>query len=162
MSAPAPVILYAEDSEDDVTLMQRVLTKIAFDGDLMVVPHGLEVIDYLSGTGQYGNREKYPLPHLILLDIKMPRLSGLEVLRWIRRQKGLNATPVLMLTSSNQPCDVAAAYAAKADCYLVKPVDMDAFRGLVKDIARLCVEEPVVIDPRTIRGAVPAPESDAP
>lgn len=157
MSPEAPVILYAEDSEDDVMLMERALETAGFTGTLMVMPHGLEAIDYLSGTGQYSDRTEYPLPRLVLLDVNMPRVSGLEVLRWIRRQEAFRETPVVMLTSSSHLKDVTDAYAAKANSFLVKPVEMDAFRRLVADLVRLSAEPSARFDARSIHGAVPAP-----
>lgn len=162
MSQDPKVILYAEDSEDDVLLLQRAFAKTGLDANIVAVAHGLDAIDYLSGAGRYSDREKYPLPNLILLDIKMPRLDGLEVLKWIRRQEWLRAIPVMMLTSSSQPSDVATAYASKADCYLVKPVEVDALRALVGDLAKWCGDgEAMAINPLRIRGAVPPPRGAA-
>lgn len=155
MSAESSVILYADDSEDDVMLMEHVLAGCGFKGTLMVMSHGLEVIDYLGGAGEYADRKKYPLPKAILLDVNMPRVNGIEVLRWIRRQESLRATPVLMLTSSDHPGDVKNAYAAKADGYLVKPVEIDAFKALVEDLLRFVEGAAPKIGPTCIRGAVP-------
>lgn len=157
MSAERQVILYADDSENDALLMHRVLEKVGFGGELQVVPHGLDVIDYLSGSGHFADRVSYPLPHLVLLDIKMPRVGGLEVLRWIRRNEAFRTTPVLILSASNQERDVVEAYAAKADAYLVKPVEMAAFRALMGAVAPLCGRPAGMIDPREIPGSVPPP-----
>jgi CheY-like chemotaxis protein len=151
------VILYAEDSEDDVVMMHRAFAKAEFTGTLMVLPHGLAVLDYLAGIGAYSNREKYPLPQLILLDVKMPCLGGLEVLKWVRRNELFRDTPVLMLTSCRQATDIAAGYEAKADCYLIKPVDPDAFQILVKDLATLCGCGEGPLNFKALRGAVPVP-----
>ncbi len=160
MNDERQVILYADDSEDDVLLMHRVLEDVGFTGELQVLPHGLDVIDYLSGSGHYADRTLYPLPNLVLLDIKMPRVDGLEVLKWIRRDEALRTTPVLMLSASRQACDVAEAYAAKADAYLVKPVEMTAFRALVTAVTTLCGRSAGTIDPLVIPGSVPAPSRD--
>lgn len=158
MSNGAPrVILYADDSEDDAFLMRRALAKANFTGKLVTVSDGEEVIEYLEGKGPYADRERHPWPCVILLDIKMLHLGGLEVLKWIRGQASFDRIPVLMLTSSSQESDVTAAYALKADAYLVKPADLDVFRALVKDVSELCGTDRTPSAPIAIRGAVPAP-----
>jgi CheY-like chemotaxis protein len=137
--------------------MRRALAKVNFTGELMAVSDGEEVIEYLEGKGGYADRDLHPLPCLILLDIKMLHLGGLEVLKWIRSRTCFDEIPVIMLTSSSQESDVAAAYALKADAYLVKPADLDVFRALVKDITALCGAGRTSDAPIVIRGAVPAP-----
>jgi len=105
-----PPILYAEDDENDAFLANRAFEKAEILNPLVVVSDGKAAIEYLAGTGQYANRTEYPLPCLILLDLKLPRVSGLEVLKWIRSQPSVCTLPVLMLTSSNQDGDVHRAY----------------------------------------------------
>ena len=95
------VILLAEDSEDDVLLVRRAFAKANFLNVLHVVSNGEEAIAYLQGEGQYANRENYPLPSLLLLDWKMPRKGGFEVLQWIRQQPGLSLLRVVVLTAAN-------------------------------------------------------------
>jgi CheY-like chemotaxis protein len=101
---------------------------------LKAVSDGEQAISYLSGQGAYGNRELNPLPLLVLLDIKLPRKSGLEVLEWIRSRPELKNVPVIMLTSSNESNDLDRAYALGANSYLVKTVDLLTMREIVRGI----------------------------
>src|ERR1700753_2252422 len=104
------VILLAEDEEDYVLLMQRSFDRPKIPNPLHVVWNGQEAISYLKGDGKYSNREEYPLPDLFLLDLKLPRVNGFEVLKWVREQPGLAPLRVLVLTSSDQIRDVNEAY----------------------------------------------------
>jgi len=124
------VILLAEDEEDYVLLIQRAFSKANILNPLHVVWNGQEVISYLKGDGKYSNREEYPLPDLLLLDLKMPRVNGFEVLQWIRQQPGLAPLRVLVLTSSDQIRDVNEAYRLGANSFLVKPLDFEDFAQL--------------------------------
>jgi CheY-like chemotaxis protein len=123
------VILIAEDSEDDITLMGRAFRKAGILNPVQVVRDGEETMAYLKGELQYANRVEYPLPALLLLDLKMPHKNGFEVLRWIRAQPGLSALRVVVLTSSERLHDVNLAYQLGANSFLVKPMD---FHDLVK------------------------------
>jgi CheY-like chemotaxis protein len=119
------VILLAEDNADDA-----FFTKLAFDNAgilnaIHVVRDGEEAIAYLSGTGQYKNRAEYPLPALLLLDLKMPLKNGFEVLTWIRGQPALFGLCTIVLSGSNQPKDEQAAYQLGATSYLTKPLVLD-------------------------------------
>lgn len=124
------VILLAEDEEDDVVLIQRAFSLANVPNPLHVVWNGVECISYLRGDGKYSNREEYPLPDLLLLDLKMPRVNGFEVLKWIREQPGLAPLRVLVLTSSDQLRDVNEAYQLGANSFLVKPLDFQDFAQL--------------------------------
>src|SRR5437899_2596022 len=108
-------ILLAEDSEDDVFLIRRAFQKGHISNPLFVVRDGEEAIAYLKGENKYSNRAEYPLPDLLLLDMKMPRLDGLEVLKWARRQPELHQLRIVMLTSSEDMRDVKKAYDAGAN-----------------------------------------------
>ena len=119
------VILLAEDREDDVVIIRRAFLQGRILNPLFVVKDGEEVISYLNGEGKYSNRPEYPLPELILLDLKMPKLDGFEVLRWIRQNPGLKALRVVVLTSSEEISDVNRAYQLGANSFLVKPVNFD-------------------------------------
>ena len=119
------VILLVEDREDDIFLIRRSFEKGGINNPLQVVRDGEEAISYLEGLGRYRNRDEYPLPDLILLDLKMPRIDGFEVLRWIRRQPGLATIRVVVLTSSDAIRDVNRAYALGANSFLVKPLEFE-------------------------------------
>jgi len=119
------VILLGEDREDDVVIIRRAFLQSRILNPLFVVKDGEEVISYLSGKGKYSNRAEFPLPELLLLDLKMPKLDGFEVLRWVRQNPGLQALRVVVLTSSEEISDVNRAYQLGANSFLVKPVNFD-------------------------------------
>jgi len=121
------VILLIDDSDDDCLLIRRAFAKARVLNPLFVVTSGEDALAYLSGSGKYANRAEFPLPSLVLLDIKMPRMDGFEVLRWIRSQPGLRLMRVVMLTSSGDVRDVNLAYQLGANSFLVKPVDFERF-----------------------------------
>ena len=114
-------ILYAEDTEEDIFLLQHAFERTEISHRLIVVQDGQTAIDYLSGTGEFADRANYPLPCLALLDVKMPQKTGFQVLSWIRAQPGLRWLPVIIFTSSADPGDVRQAYDLGANAYLVKP-----------------------------------------
>lgn len=117
-----PVLLLVEDDPADVRLMQRAFSKIDIPARILHVTDGDQAVAYLSGEGQYADREQYPLPWMMLLDIKLPRRSGLEVLQWVRQQSGdISALPVVVFSSSSHGVDVNSAYHYGANSYLVKP-----------------------------------------
>lgn len=131
MKEGAPHILLVEDNLDDVILTRRAFRKASLLANLRVTENGELAIDYLSGAGPYANRDQHPWPGLVLLDLKLPRKSGLEVLRWIRAQPAMRDLPVVVLTSSRQPEDIERAYALGANSYLEKPVDFESLQKLV-------------------------------
>ena len=114
-------ILLVEDNEDDVFLMKRALKGAHISNPLHSVEDGQQAIDYLAGQGPFADREKYPFPAIVFLDLKLPLKSGLEVLEWIRTQPPFENLIVLVLTSSNEPSDLKRAYSLGANSYLVKP-----------------------------------------
>jgi CheY-like chemotaxis protein len=126
MSSQA-VFLLVEDSEDDVLLIQRAFARANVLNPLHIVRGGAEALEYLAGTGRYANREEFPLPAIVLLDLKMPGVDGFEVLRWIRLQPGLKALRVVVLSSSDDMRDVTLAYQLGANSFLIKPVDFERF-----------------------------------
>jgi CheY-like chemotaxis protein len=127
-----PTILLVEDSPNDILLIERAVRQASLAATLSVVRDGDAAVEYLSGAGPYADRQQHPLPILVLLDLKLPRRSGLEVLEWQRQQPGLRRLPVAVLTSSNQLSDVNRAYDLGANSYLVKPVAPNAMLDLVK------------------------------
>src|SRR4051812_32534922 len=127
-----PLILLVEDREDDVLLVQRAFNAAKTDSVIQAVRDGEEAIHYISGIGKYANREEYPVPWLVLLDLKMPRVDGFEVLDWIREQPGLKSMIVVVLTSSDDLRDVNRAYALGANSFMVKPFDFQNTIELAK------------------------------
>lgn len=125
MTAPRhhPIVL-VEDSPDDVLLMQRAFRKLNLLNPLHILHDGEEAISYLADP-------KHDVPALLLLDLKLPRRSGLEVLRWLRGEERLKRCPVVVLTSSREAPDVQAAYDLGANSYLIKPVEFQAFLDMV-------------------------------
>jgi CheY-like chemotaxis protein len=119
------VILLVEDLEDDILLVRRSFKKADITNPLQVVRDGEEAVAYLSGTGRYFNREEYPIPGLILLDLKLPRMDGFEVLYWLRTQPGIGTIPVVVLTSSDQIRDANRAYTLGANSFMVKPMEFE-------------------------------------
>ncbi len=128
------VILVVEDDPNDVLLIQRAFAKARILNPLRTVSNGDEAVAYLSGEGQFADRETYPFPLLVLLDLKLPRRSGLEVLGWIRGREGLKRLPIVVLTSSKESIDINRAYDLGANSYLVKPVGFDSLLELVKSL----------------------------
>jgi CheY-like chemotaxis protein len=123
-------ILLVEDNPVDILLMQRAFRNEAFaNTSLQIVRDGDAAVFYLNGDGEYSDRDRYPLPRIILLDLKLPRRSGHEVLVWLKQQPELKRLPVVMLTSSSQTLDVKRAYDLGVNSYLVKPV---GFASLVE------------------------------
>jgi len=124
-------ILLAEDDPNDVLLIQRAFQKAGLQTVLKVVRDGEQAIDYLSGRGEYANRAKYPLPFLLLLDLKMPGTDGFEVLNWVRGEPDFKRLLTIVLTSSNLQADVDHAYELGANSYLVKPVEFDQMVNMI-------------------------------
>jgi len=135
-------ILLVEDNEDDVFFMQRAIRACGIDHHVQVAEDGQVAIDYFSGTGQYKDRQKFPLPFLIFLDLKMPRRSGLDVLQWIRTQPHLKTMLVLILTTSREDSDVQRAYELGVNSFLVKPPGADQLKDLVALIKSYWLENP--------------------
>ena len=128
------VILLVEDSPDDVALVRRAFRRAAIDTPLVPVSDGDSAVAYLEGTGAYRDRGRHPLPRLVLLDLKLPRRSGLEVLQWMRAQPALQSLVVVILTSSRESVDLQQAYASGANSFLVKPVDFDDLLEMMKTL----------------------------
>jgi CheY-like chemotaxis protein len=125
-------ILVVDDNEDDVLLIERAFNKAGMRERVRVVRDGEQAINYLRGRGIYANREKFPLPFLVLLDLKMPGTDGFEVLQWARGEADLKRLLFVVLTSSNLQTDVDHAYELGANSYLVKPVEFDEMVHLVQ------------------------------
>jgi CheY-like chemotaxis protein len=125
-------ILLVEDDPNDVLLIQRAFQKANLRDVLKVVRDGEQAISYLAGREKYADREQYPLPYLLLLDLKMPGTDGFEVLQWVRGEPDLRRLLVVVLTSSNLQADVDRAYELGANSYLVKPVEFDQMVNMLR------------------------------
>jgi CheY-like chemotaxis protein len=135
MNSLATPILLVEDDANDVLLIQRAFRKASIPRAVHVVEDGERALAYLSGAGPFGDREKYPIPGLVLLDLKLPRKAGLEVLDWVRKHpSALRRLPISMLTSSRQLSDINRAYELGANSYLVKPGEFNALVDLVRSV----------------------------
>ena len=134
MTLSEPTILVVEDNSTDVMLIRRAIDKAKLANPVHVVGDGDAAVEYLSGEGTYRDRETFPLPILMLLDLKLPKRSGLEVLEWLRMQETLKRIPVVVLTSSQQDRDVNAAYDIGVNSYLVKPVEFDGLLQMLKTV----------------------------
>src|ERR1044071_2543046 len=126
------VLLHVEDDPNDVLLLQRAFRKANAQLTIHSVSDGDKAVAYLSGADEFADREKHPLPNMVLLDLKMPRKSGLEVLAWIRAEQKLRRLVVIIFTSSKHDEDVNKAYDLGANSYLVKPVGFDMLVDVCK------------------------------
>jgi CheY-like chemotaxis protein len=124
---PDDVILIAEDNDDHVSLLLRAFRKASLLNPVFVVRNGEEALDYLQGVGQFANRTAYPLPSLLLLDLRMPVMDGFDVLHWIRGNPDFRALRVVVLTASEDLRDVNRAYHMGVNSFLVKPMDLEDF-----------------------------------
>ena len=127
-------ILLVEDSPDDVELAMRALRKQNLLNDVVHVEDGVEALDFMYGRGRFQDRNLNEQPKLILLDLKLPRLDGLEVLATIKADEKLRHIPIVMLTSSREDPDIKQAYKLGANSYIVKPVDFEQFLAAVADV----------------------------
>lgn len=131
MTSPTTTILVVEDDSNDVLLFQRSMRKAGWGNPIQVVNHGDAAVAYLAGTPPFEDRERHPMPCLVLLDLKLPRRGGLEVLAWLRAQPMLRRLPVVILTSSREHGDINRAYELGANSYLVKPGSLQEWQVLV-------------------------------
>jgi PAS domain S-box-containing protein len=133
-------ILLVEDEENDVFFMKHAFKEVGILNPLQVAQDGKEAMDYLSGNGGYADRERFPLPCLTLLDLKLPRVTGLEVLKWMREQPELKPLIVIILTSSRLGADIEMAYQLGANAYLVKPSSPRELREIAMGIKQFWLE----------------------
>jgi CheY-like chemotaxis protein len=156
--AECETILLAEDNEDHVLLIRRSFVHARFLNPVQVVHDGVEAITYLKGEGAFADRQKYPFPSLLLLDLKMPNKDGFEVLEWIREQPMLRNLRIVVLTTSDRIFDVKRAYELGASSFLTKPVKLEEFIRLGPAIKGFWVwtSNPNFADCNTREPAVPA------
>lgn len=135
MNAIVHHILHAEDNQDDALLIQMGFRKAGQSCTISSVEDGARAISYLKGEGEYADRQLHPLPTLALLDIKMPRYTGLEVLEWVRSQGRFSALPVVIFTSSKNLADIRRAYELGVNAYLVKAVEYQELQDTIRALA---------------------------
>jgi CheY-like chemotaxis protein len=134
MNHLSQVVLYAEDDDDDAFFVRRAFEQAGITHRLVVVEDGKTAIEYVSGNGSYADRAQHPLPCFVLLDLNMPGVSGIDVLKFIRTTPSVCTMPVVVLTSSNQDRDVHRAYLQGANGYLIKPRTLEEFTDMAKAI----------------------------
>lgn len=147
-----PLVLYAEDDENHALLMQRAFGKLGQGSALRIVRDGREAVDYLAGNGEFADRTAHPAPTLVLLDVRMPGMSGLDVLRWFRESPDRGGVPVVMFTSSTQDSDLAFSRDHGANAYLVKPANIDHLAALIDDLLSAASHLPAPRTPLDVRG----------
>lgn len=128
------IILLVEDNPDDEALTLRALRKNNILNDVMVVRDGAQALDYLFMTGEYAGRDKHEMPQVILLDLRLPKISGLEVLRRLREDERTRYLPIVVLTSSDEEQDIIDSYNLGANSYVRKPVDFSQFIEAVRQL----------------------------
>jgi CheY-like chemotaxis protein len=139
MSFPGCILL-VEDDPDDVFLLQYAFDKAELNCPVSIVDDGQKALDYLAGTGDYADRKRFPLAGLILLDLKLPVLPGMEVLKHITRSPVLSSIPVVVLTSSRNPEDIAESYLLGAQGFFVKPISNEQRERVARIIKENWVE----------------------
>ena len=127
-------ILLVEDDENDALVMTMALEKVGLTCPIRMAKDGREAQDYLSGSGRFADRHEYPLPYLMLLDLKLPRVMGMEVLKWVRERPEFDSIIVLILSSSSMPEDIQGAYRLHTNGYLVKPYTLEKLELMTKAI----------------------------
>jgi CheY-like chemotaxis protein len=127
-------VLLVEDDLNDIFLVKRAFKMACIQNPLQVATDGEEAINYLRGDGKYADREAYPLPKLIVMDIKMPRRTGFEVLEWVKSDGLLRRIPIVIVSSSEDPEDINRAYELGANAYMIKPVDYREVEHLFNSI----------------------------
>jgi CheY-like chemotaxis protein len=130
-----PAVLVADDDANDVFFLRRAFQKAGFSCPILDVSDGERAICYLSGSDGFADRSRFPIPSLLFLDLKMPKVSGFEVLEWLQKHQDLATMKVVVLSSSNLPGDMQKARALGAHDYRVKPADIDDMIAMVKEVA---------------------------
>jgi len=127
-------ILVADDCAEDAFILKRAFERAGMEVPIQFVKDGQELIDYLSGTHGFANRKDHPMPRVVLLDLKMPKLNGFDVLRWLQQQPELRRLIVTVLSSSDESADVNLAYDLGANSYVVKPGSLSGYTNIVEKL----------------------------
>jgi len=128
------IILLVEDNPDDITLTLRALKKNSILNDVVVAKDGVEALDYLFGTGIYAGRDTSVMPVVTLLDLKLPKIDGLEVLKRVRGNERTKLIPIVILTSSKEESDLINGYSLGANSYIRKPVEFEGFTEAIREL----------------------------
>ena len=142
MNNKIPTLLIVEDDDNDFIFLERALQLEKFEADVQRACDGVEAIEYLAGENDFADREAHPLPSLMVLDLKMPRKNGFEVLAWLREHSELETLPVVVFSSSEEPEDVENAYNLGASGYLVKPSSYLSYPEIVRTLREFLVNGP--------------------
>jgi len=143
-------ILIVDDDENDIFFVKRAFTEINVHCKFQVMKNGQDAIDYLGGVGEYANRHKYPLPMMILMDLKMPIMDGFQVLIWLRARDGIKVIPTVVFSSSDMPQDITRAYELGANSFMTKSVTYDGLLIKLQTLSQYWLEHckhPQVADP---------------
>lgn len=135
MHAAFPVLL-VEDSPDDAFFVKRAFASTGLNHPLVAVEDGSEAIEYLCGKGKYADRSVFPIPGLVIADLKMPRVTGFKLIQWMREDGYAKLIPIIVMSSSGLPQDVNRAYELGANAYMVKPASYVALERLIQSIAQ--------------------------
>lgn len=142
-------ILIVDDDENDIFFVKRAFTEINVHCTFQMLKNGQEVVDYLIGADKFADREKYPMPMMILMDLKMPVMDGFEVLSWLRSKPGIKVIPTIVFSSSDLPSDITRAYELGANSFMTKSVTYDGLLLKLQTLSRYWLEHckhPVVAD----------------
>jgi CheY-like chemotaxis protein len=135
MNPATETILIVEDEPADIEFLQRAFTKAGITNPVQSVSNGEEAIAYLTGRGAFADRKAFPFPRVVITDLKMPQMDGIQLLQWIRANPEFRVVPTIVLTSSTSQSDVNAAFACGASAYIVKPVEIRELQRIAKVIA---------------------------
>jgi CheY-like chemotaxis protein len=135
MKKPHETILLVEDDENDALFIRRAFTKAGITNPVRWVDNGERAVAYLKGEGEYANREQNPFPRVVITDLKMPQMGGIQLLRWIADNPSCRVVPTIVFTSSTAQSDVNEAFQHGAGAYIVKPVDIRELERVAKIIA---------------------------
>lgn len=152
-------ILLADDSPDDIFLIKSAFTKSGFADPIYVVSNGEEVLQYLKGEKAFADRKRFPIPHLLLLDLNMPRLNGFEVLSWIRGRQEWMCLPVIVLTTSFYGPEIKRAYDLGANSFITKPPEFPQLVASLKEVAEHWLRRAILPEPGPF---IPAPAQPVP
>jgi CheY-like chemotaxis protein len=133
-------ILIVDDDENDIFFVKRAFTEINVHCTFQMLKNGQEVVDYLKGDGEFADREKYPMPMMILMDLKMPIMDGFQVLAWLRSRPGIKVIPTIVFSSSDLPGDITRAYELGANSFMTKSVTYDGLLLKLQTLSQYWLE----------------------